>query len=92
MTASQLKLLPALALGTALACLASRAAIASSCEDLAHLTLNDTTITLAQSVAAGSFTPPVPSWAAKFMHAAPVPVSFCRVAGRIRPTPQSDIR
>lgn len=94
MTASQRKfILPALLASIAAGSLASHdAAAASSCADLVRLALKDTTITLAQSVAAGTFTPPVPSWAAQFMRSSPIPVSFCRVAGRIRPTPDSDIR
>jgi hypothetical protein len=67
-------------------------AVAASCEDLAHVTLPNTTITLARSVAAGAFTPPVPSWASAFMRPTPVPAAFCRVTGEIRPTHDSDIR
>jgi len=65
---------------------------ATSCADLAHLALPDTTITLAQPVAAGAFTPPVPEWAKAFMQPKAIPVAFCRVAGTIRPTSDSDIR
>jgi hypothetical protein len=61
-------------------------ALAASCESLANLKLPDTTITLAQSMAAGTFTPPgVPA-------AKPIPVAFCRVAGSIKPTSDSDIK
>jgi feruloyl esterase len=67
-------------------------ASATSCADLAHIALPDTTITLAQSVAPGAFTPPVPAWAKAFMEPKAIPVAFCRVAGKIRPTPDSDIR
>jgi len=65
-------------------------ALAASCADLAHLTLPNTTITLAQSVAPGAFTPPVPEWARSFIHSKPVPVAFCRVTGDIRPASDSD--
>jgi hypothetical protein len=55
------------------------------CANLASLQLPDTTITTAQSVAAGSFTPP----------GAATPITdlpaFCRVAGAIRPTSDSNI-
>ncbi len=51
---------------------------AASCEDLKSISLPDTTITLAQSVAAGAFTP------------ADLP-AFCRVAATIKPTSDSDI-
>jgi hypothetical protein len=67
-------------------------ASATSCTDLAHIALPDTTITLAQSVAPGAFTPPVPEWAKAFMAPKAIPVAFCRVAGTIRPTSDSDIR
>src|SRR5712672_527904 len=59
---------------------------------LTCVALPNTTITLAQSVAAGAFTPPVPSWASAFMRPTPVPVAFCRVGGHIRPTKDSDIK
>jgi hypothetical protein len=56
------------------------------CEELASLQLRDTTITTAQSVPAGSFTPP----------GSPTPITglpaFCRVAGSIKPTSDSDIK
>ncbi len=67
-------------------------AAAASCEDLAHVALPNTTITLAQSVAAGAFTPPVPSWASAFMRPVPIPAAFCRVTGEIRPVRDSDIK
>jgi feruloyl esterase len=67
-------------------------AAAASCEDLAHVALPNTTITLAQSVAAGAFTPPVPSWASAFMRPTPIPAAFCRVTGEMRPTHDSDIK
>src|ERR1700733_16337738 len=76
---------------TLLAC-GTMPAAAASCEDLAHLALPDTTITLAQSVAAGGFPPPVPSWARRFMQPKAIPVAFCRVTGEIRPTQDSDIK
>ena len=62
---------------------------AASCDSLASLKLPDTTITLAQSVAAGTFTPPGPAQAAAT--AKPVPVAFCRVTGSIKPTADSNI-
>jgi len=69
------------------AAFAGTPALAASCESLAGLKLPDTTITLAQSVAAGTFTPPEVLAAAK-----PIPVAFCRVAGSIKPTTDSDIK
>ncbi|PYS49310.1 MAG: tannase/feruloyl esterase family alpha/beta hydrolase [Acidobacteria bacterium] len=63
---------------------------AGSCESLASLKLPDTTITMAQSVAAGAFTVP-----AGGRGAAPryddLP-AFCRVAATLKPTADSDIK
>jgi feruloyl esterase len=60
-------------------------AAAADCEALAKLTLPATTISLAQAVSSGSFQPPNGK-----------PISnlppFCRVAGTIRPSPDSDIQ
>jgi len=75
-----------------LACGAARAAGAARCEDLANEKLPNTTISLATSVAAGAFTPPVPAWASAFLRPTTIPVAFCRVAGDIRPTAESDIK
>lgn len=82
----------------ALACLACAAALyfadarAAKCEELTGLELAHTEITLAQSVAAGAFK--LPAGAAP--GAPPANYSqlppFCRVAGTIRPTSDSDIR
>ncbi len=76
------------------ATLGERPSIAAPpCESLTSLTLPNTTITLAVSVAAGAFVPekpftepgpPLPSY--KNLPA------FCRVAGTIKPTPDSDIK
>jgi feruloyl esterase len=49
-------------------------------------------ISLAQTTAAGAFTPPAPDWAKGFMHPKPVPAAFCRVVGHLRPTADSDIK
>ncbi len=60
---------------------------AATCEGLAELKLPNTAITSAQSVAAGAFTPPTGS-------AAPYKdlPAFCRVAGVIKPTSDSEIK
>lgn len=60
---------------------------AATCEELAELKLPNTTITVAQSVAAGAFTPPTGS-AAPYKN---LP-AFCRVAGVIKPTSDSEIK
>ena len=67
---------------------ASRTALAASCESLSGLKLPDTTITSAQSVAAGAFQPPA-------MPGAPavkdIP-AFCRVVAEVKPAKDSDIK
>jgi len=59
---------------------------AANCEGLASITLPETTITSAQSVAAGDFTPPSASVA---LHNLP---AFCRVAATLAPSSDSDIK
>src|ERR1700679_824676 len=92
MTGNNSKFVFALASFTWLVCGAFPAAAAGNCADLAHVALPSTTITLAESVAAGGFTPPVPSWARGFMQPKPIPAAFCRVTGDIRRTQDSDIK
>lgn len=62
---------------------------AASCESLAALELPDTTITLAQAVAAGAFAPGAPANQAAAYADLP---AFCRVAATVTPTADSDIR
>jgi hypothetical protein len=58
---------------------------ASTCESLASLSLPSTTITAVESRAAGEFAPPT----GQPLRNLP---AFCRVAGTIRPSSDSDIR
>ena len=58
---------------------------AANCDALARLKLKDTTITTAETVAAGSFKPPE----GPAIQDMP---EFCRVAGVIKPSSDSDIR
>ncbi len=78
-----------------LAALGFSTAHAAECEQLGSLKLPHTEITLAQTVAAGAFTPP-PGAGAGGPGAPPAAYSrlpaFCRVGGTIRPTSDSDIR
>ena len=60
-------------------------AMARTCEDLARIALPGATITTAQSVPAGTFTPPE----GKPIEKLP---AFCRVAGVIKPTNDSQIQ
>ena len=61
------------------------AAHAATCDSLAGLALPYTTITVAQAVPAGTFTPPGSTPIANLP-------AFCRVAGVIKPTSDSNIR
>jgi feruloyl esterase len=61
---------------------------AASCSALSALTLANATITLAQAVDAGPFTPPAQD-AAESSRALP---AFCRVAATLTPTRDSDIK
>ena len=64
-------------------------AMAATCESLTTLNLPDTTITSAQTVAAGAFIPPganVPPPSVKNLPA------FCRVAATLKPAKDSDIK
>ncbi len=67
--------------------------VGASCENLASLALPNTTVTLAEVVATGDFTPPPES--ARDL-GAPVDwkklPAFCRVAATIKPVPDSNIR
>src|SRR5262245_41364611 len=69
------------------AALAFGSVSAATCEGLSELKLPDTTITAAQSVAKGAFTPPTGS-AAQYQD---LP-AFCRVTGVIKPTTDSEIK
>jgi Tannase and feruloyl esterase len=74
-------------------CHGSGSAAAATCESLASLSLPNTTITSAQTVAAGAFTPPTP---ARGGAAAPSPFSnlpaFCRVQGAVKRTGDTDVK
>lgn len=77
-----------LVLALALLSPASQAAaqtLADTCSSLAARSLPDTTITAAQTVTTGSFTPPGAT------NALPNLPPFCRVTGTIAPTPDSRI-
>jgi feruloyl esterase len=77
----------ALALALCVASGLAAQAPADSCEALSGLKLQDTTITTAAAVTAGSFKPNANANAP----AMTVP-AFCRVAATLKPTPESNIR
>lgn len=65
-------------------------AVAASCESLSSLKLPDTTITAAQLVAAGAFSPSAnPGAAPAFFKDLP---AFCRVTAVLKPSKDSDIK
>lgn len=66
-------------------------AIAATCESLASLKLPDATVTLAQSVAAGAFTPPAGGRGGGAAAFSDLP-AFCRVAATLKPSSDSDIK
>src|SRR5689334_3933264 len=67
--------------------------LAVGCEDLAKLSLPNTTVTLAQNVAAGAFTPPAgrggtATGGNPFSNLS----AFCRVQATLKPSNDSDIK
>ena len=62
------------------------------CEDLASLQLKNTTITSAQLVAAGAFTPPLGAPEAPGAPGYKTVPAFCRVVADVRPSKDSDIK
>ena len=72
--------------------LAAVPGLAATCESLASLTLPQTTITLAESVAAGAFTPPAATPAKAGSPSFQDLPAFCRVAATLKPTSDSDIK
>ncbi len=77
----------------ALAALWPALAFALTCDRLTSVSLQDTAITSAQSVAAGAFTVPAPAGGKAQNPAAFADLpAFCRVLGTIKPTPDSDIK
>ena len=71
-------------------------ALAADCESLASLKLENTTVTLAQMVAAGTFTPPRSALPAINTNRSAASYkempAFCRVQGIIKPAPDSEIQ
>lgn len=71
--------------------LVASAGEAATCESLSALPLANTTVTTAQTVAAGTFTQPGRGGRGGGNAFASLP-AFCRVAVTLRPTPRSDIK
>ena len=62
-----------------------------ACEDIQSLPVENTTVTIAEVVPAGTFKSPVPSFPGMGGNFSGLP-DFCRVAGSIKPTGDSDIQ
>ena len=76
----------------ALTSLGSRVQTATSCDNLAGLALPQATITSAEVVAAGAFTPPGRGGAGRGGAVYASLPSFCRVAATLKPSTDSDIK
>ncbi len=76
-----------------MACLMAEPAFAAPCESLGRLTLKDATVTAAQRIAAGTFSPPAadPASGARGNAFKDLP-EFCRIAITLAPTSDSDIK
>src|SRR6476646_1491743 len=64
---------------------------AARCEDLSKVSLPNTTITMAQTVAAGAFTAPAGRGGGGANPFATLP-AFCRIQATLKPSSDSDIR
>ena len=71
-----------------LPCMMAAPMFAGACESLASLKLPDTTITMAQVVGAGAFSPPAGGAVIAYRD---LP-EFCRVAATLKPSSDSDIK
>ncbi len=65
---------------------------ARTCETLTALTLSGATITSAESVSSGTFTPPATTGGSPSGRGLTNLPPFCRVAATLRPSPDSDIK
>src|ERR1700680_114738 len=72
--------------------IAAASASAASCESLASLKLPNTTITSANTVAAGAFMPPSPGGSTAVASQFSNVPAFCRVAATLTPSSDSDIK
>lgn len=77
---------------TAVGVFAATGAAAATCESLTSLSLPHTTITLAESVNGGTFTPPAAAAGGPPAREITNLPAFCRVTATLKPTPDSDIR
>jgi len=99
-----MRLLRAILAPMLMAMLNSPAYAGTTCEGLSSLSLHETTITMAQTVAPGAFALPQDFAGSKSCWFQPCPISngpgdafkslptFCRVAATLKPTSDSDIK
>jgi feruloyl esterase len=80
-----------LAIAVLIAVFPDARAIAASCDSLATPQLLNTTVTGAETIAAGAFTPP-PGTAAAAPQTYAVLQAFCRVTATLKPSSDSDIK
>src|SRR3954447_3351235 len=71
--------------------LTARVGAAASCEELSKLPIPNTTVTIAQSVAAGALPAPAGRGGAQASPFGDLP-AFCRVAATLKPSADSDIK
>ena len=84
------RLLPAVFIAILILVSGSSLVAATSCPDLAKLTLPDTIITLAQEVGAGAF--PAPATGARGANPFANLPAFCRIQATLKPSSDSDIK
>src|SRR5689334_16900776 len=65
---------------------------AATCESLTALKLKNTTITMAETIAAGALTSPLPAPKGKQPQSFRSLPGFCRVAATLTPVPDSEIK
>jgi hypothetical protein len=87
-----LLLLPAVFICSTLAWSADSVAPAGKCAGLKQMALPNATITLAEDVAAGGFSPPDLKAGDKVPHLYKTTPAFCRVLATLKPTADSDIK
>jgi hypothetical protein len=85
-------ILPAVFICSALALEADSGTPAQKCSDLKQLVLPNASITSAESISAGAFSPPNLKAGEKVPHLYTDTPAFCRVLATIKPTADSDIK
>jgi Tannase and feruloyl esterase len=87
-----LLLLPAVFAASSLAWAADSGTLTSKCADLKHITLPNASITLAETIAAGTFSPPDLKAGEQVPHLYKAVPEFCRVLATVKPSADSDVK